>query len=176
MSALSNGNVVIFKDIQKRDKRAYLKAKAAQGYSPEALKQCADGWVTERWDGVPIIDTPSPQQTDRQMMWDELRGQAAKLLQIKNEQSAASPLPDSAPDDTKPEGKPALSQHIGEILAHPTTVRWLKRDEIERGVIAVMSGPRGSCKTASARRWVMHVAVNRSKNGNQCRQRSGTEN
>jgi hypothetical protein len=62
------------------------------------------------------------------------------------------------PED-KPKPLPALSQHIGDILAHPTTVRWLKRDEIERGVVAVMSGPRGSCKTASARRWVMHVAA-----------------
>lgn len=63
-----------------------------------------------------------------------------------------------APKPETPKAEP-LSRHIGDILAHPTTVRWLKRDEIERGVIAVLAGPRGSYKTAAKRRWGMHVAA-----------------
>ena len=69
--------------------------------------------------------------------------------------------PKADPFDDKPVASKAepLSRHIGDILAHPTTVRGLKRDEIERGVIAVLAGPRGSYKTAAKRRWGMHVAA-----------------
>jgi|ERR1700733_443511 len=54
---------------------------------------------------------------------------------------------------------PRLSRHIADILANPSTVRWLKRDEIEKGVIAVLAGPRGVGKSSQAENWYMHVCV-----------------
>jgi hypothetical protein len=38
-------------------------------------------------------------------------------------------------------------------------VEWLKRDEIERNVIAVLSGPRGAGKSAQAENWYMYTCV-----------------
>jgi AAA domain len=54
---------------------------------------------------------------------------------------------------------PRLSRHISDILANPSTVRWLKRDEIEKGVIAILAGPRGVGKSSQAENWYMHTCV-----------------
>ncbi len=70
--------------------------------------------------------------------------------------TAAAPLP-AGWLDIETNARP--SRHIAEILANPATVRWLKRNELERGVIAVMSGPRGSYKSALSLEWIGHVVV-----------------
>ena len=52
-----------------------------------------------------------------------------------------------------------ISRRIGELMRTPTCVMWLKRDEIEQGVIAVMAGPRGVYKSTVALHWIMYVCV-----------------
>lgn len=52
-----------------------------------------------------------------------------------------------------------MSKHIGEVLSRRSEVNWLKREEIERGVIAVMSGPRGSYKSSVSLNWIGHVCA-----------------
>jgi hypothetical protein len=162
MSALSNGNVISFKDYKAGLTPLELReAKAMLAMTPAERE--AD--LVKFRESQAALHGEA--QTARQEMWDELKIEAVKLAnerirQAFTEGAIAKPAPDDSWLDDAPKDKPApaLSQHIGEILAHPTTVRWLKRDEIERGVIAVISGPRGSCKTAAVRRWALHVAVN----------------
>lgn len=54
---------------------------------------------------------------------------------------------------------PTLARHISEVLSNPTKPRWLLRDELEWGVIAVVAGPRGTYKSFLAINWAMRVAV-----------------
>jgi KaiC/GvpD/RAD55 family RecA-like ATPase len=49
------------------------------------------------------------------------------------------------------------ARSISEILANPSTVRWLLRDTLERGVIAVIAGKRGSFKSFIALHWAMRT-------------------
>lgn len=52
-----------------------------------------------------------------------------------------------------------LARPLAEVLANPTQTRWLLRDELEQGVIALMAGPRGSYKSFKALHWAMRVAL-----------------
>lgn len=54
---------------------------------------------------------------------------------------------------------PRLAVTLAEKLANPTQPRWLLKDELERAVIALMVGPRGSFKSFNALHWTMRVAV-----------------
>lgn len=47
-----------------------------------------------------------------------------------------------------------ISQTLDQLLENPTKPRWLIRDQLERGVIAVMAGPRGSYKTTAVTHWI----------------------
>jgi hypothetical protein len=60
-----------------------------------------------------------------------------------------------------PEGEvtTSLARPLGEMLDNPTVPRWLLRDKLERAVIALMAGPRGSYKSFIALDWVMCVAA-----------------
>lgn len=51
------------------------------------------------------------------------------------------------------------ARHIGEIIATPTTVRWLIRDVLERSVIALLAGKRGSFKSFIAMDWALRTAL-----------------
>lgn len=51
------------------------------------------------------------------------------------------------------------ARHIGEIIAKPSRVRWLIRNELERGVIAVLAGKRGTFKSFVALHWAMRIAT-----------------
>jgi AAA domain-containing protein len=58
------------------------------------------------------------------------------------------------------DGKPVgLARRISDVLRNPTVPRWLIRDELERAVIAVMAGPRGSFKSFIALDWAMRCAT-----------------
>lgn len=59
-----------------------------------------------------------------------------------------------------PEPKVRRLRWLHEVLANPTTPRWLLDDVLEAGVIALISGPRGSFKSFVAIHWAMQVAVN----------------
>lgn len=56
-------------------------------------------------------------------------------------------------------GVVGLARRISDVLRNPTTPRWLIRDELERAVIAVMAGPRGSFKSFIALDWAMRCAT-----------------
>lgn len=98
---------------------------------------------------------------------NELPSYAAMVdLALADEAVAAaeahSEFQDLGPDLSMPEvpkPKNGLARKLDEVFRHPTEPRWLIRDEIERGVIAVMAGPRGSYKSFLALDWAMRVAV-----------------
>lgn len=52
-----------------------------------------------------------------------------------------------------------LARPLVDVLRTPTIPRWLLRDRLEHGVIALMAGPRGSYKSFIATDWSMEVAV-----------------
>jgi hypothetical protein len=57
-------------------------------------------------------------------------------------------------------GDPAgLARKIATVIRTPTIPRWLIKDVIERGVIAVMAGKRGSYKSFLALDWAMTCAL-----------------
>jgi hypothetical protein len=61
--------------------------------------------------------------------------------------------------ETPKAGAIALARRVSDVLRNPTLPRWLIRDELERGVIAVMAGPRGSYKSFIALDWAMRCAT-----------------
>jgi len=52
-----------------------------------------------------------------------------------------------------------LARHLSEVLSNPTTPSWLLRDIVEKGVIALIAGPRGSYKSFLALDWSMRCAL-----------------
>jgi len=52
-----------------------------------------------------------------------------------------------------------LAQPVSVLCETPTQTRWLIRNELERGVMALMAGPRGSYKSFKAIHWAMSCAV-----------------
>jgi len=80
----------------------------------------------------------------------------------------APPVPDTAVDTRRNAGSseaavaPAattLARKVVELLRNSTIPKWLIKDVIERGVIAVMAGKRGSYKSFLALDWAMQCAV-----------------
>jgi hypothetical protein len=66
-------------------------------------------------------------------------------------------IADAAPKEPE---TAVLARSLVDVLKSPSVPRWLLRDKIERGVIAVMAGPRGSYKSFIATDWGMQVAKN----------------
>lgn len=67
-----------------------------------------------------------------------------------------------APTDSSPpasSGAPALAQPLSYKLDNPTVPEWLIPDTLERGVIAVMAGQRGSYKSFLSLDWAMRIAT-----------------
>lgn len=62
------------------------------------------------------------------------------------------------PEETPP-AEGALARRISDVLSTPTAPDWLIADTIERGVIAILAGPRGSYKSFIALDWAMRTAV-----------------
>ncbi|HEX7041416.1 MAG TPA: AAA family ATPase, partial [Trueperaceae bacterium] len=64
---------------------------------------------------------------------------------------------------TEPEkiehGAEGLARRIRDVLDTPTNPEWLIEDVLERDVIAILAGPRGSYKSFLALDWSMRVAV-----------------
>lgn len=69
----------------------------------------------------------------------------------------AAPEVNSAP--TPASGAPALAHPLSYKLANPTVPEWLLPDLLERGVIAIMAGQRGSYKSFLALDMAMRVAL-----------------
>lgn len=56
------------------------------------------------------------------------------------------------------EKRARIIRRISEIFAAPSRPRWLIRDVLEEGVIALLAGPRGSYKSFIAAHWAMTIA------------------
>lgn len=64
-------------------------------------------------------------------------------------------------EDEKPEngGARAFARRLDHVLSTPTSPDWLIEDVIERGVIAILAGPRGSYKSFISLDWTMRVVT-----------------
>lgn len=56
-------------------------------------------------------------------------------------------------------GSHALARRICDVLSTPTTPSWLLEDVVERGIIGILAGPRGSYKSFIALDWAMRIAT-----------------
>lgn len=107
-------------------------------------------------DGVHVTDLPS----FRAMC--ALASEQPAILQIRADEDFEDLGPlteEQSLGETPKDGATALARRVSDVLRHPTSPRWLIRDELERGVIAVMAGPRGSYKSFIALDWAMRCAT-----------------
>jgi hypothetical protein len=108
-------------------------------------------------EGTPITEAPS---------YKAMCALAASLPEVQNAiaESEFSELGEVPADVEETTTKPSvvLARSIRDVLENPTSPRWLIRDELERAVIAVMAGPRGSYKSFKALDWAMRVATDTS--------------
>lgn len=58
-----------------------------------------------------------------------------------------------------PKAKPIVLRHVGEIVAEQREPEWLIHKIIERNVLAVIAGPRGTFKSFIALDWAMRMAL-----------------
>lgn len=65
----------------------------------------------------------------------------------------------NAVGSTTSESPIILARSLVDVLSTPSNPRWLLRDKLERGVIALMAGTRGSYKSFIALDWAMTVAT-----------------
>lgn len=101
---------------------------------------------------LPITEQPS-----YKAMCDFARGlPEIQAVEVAEAFEDLGPLPDTAAPEV-PAGP--LARPLSDVLAHPTFPRWLLEDELERGVIALMAGQRGSYKSFKALDWGMRVAL-----------------
>lgn len=99
--------------------------------------------VPKGWD---VADALGDQAFDLQALWEIV------------EQAAHLPSGGKILEQQQPARLTITARHISEIIATPTRVRWLIRDELERGVIAIMAGKRGTFKSFVAQHWAMRIA------------------
>lgn len=66
-------------------------------------------------------------------------------------------LGDAPPPTEAPTASKTLARPLKQVWAHPTTPRWLLRDCLEQGVMALIAGPRGSYKSFLALDWAMQI-------------------
>jgi hypothetical protein len=62
-------------------------------------------------------------------------------------------------DDPAPTAKPIVLRHIGDIVAEKRESQWLLHKIIERNVLAVIAGSRGTFKSFIALDWAMRMAL-----------------
>lgn len=76
----------------------------------------------------------------------------------ERDEGAGVPGQDAGGSEAKPTST-ILARQINDVLCNPTSPRWLIPNELERGVIAVMAGPRGVYKSFVALDWSMRIAT-----------------
>lgn len=108
----------------------------AQGCTVRHADLSKLGDLPEGWD---IADALGDKTFDLDALWSA----------IENAQPAAVETPAGA----------ITARHISDIIATPSRVRWLIRNELERGVIAVLAGKRGTFKSFVALHWSMRAAL-----------------
>lgn len=101
-------------------------------------------------------EKPITQHPSYKAMMAYIQTDVAVLTEAaKNEFEA---LPEVAEPETPEPGK-SLAKRLRDVLNSPTFPRWLIRNELERGVLAILAGPRGSYKSFKALDWAMRVAL-----------------
>lgn len=136
---LSGRDVTLVADNDEPGKKAMESLAAilsAQGCTVRHADLSRLGDLPEGWD---VADALGDKSFDLDALWNA----------IENAQHAAVETPAGA----------ITARHIGEIIAKPSRVRWLIRNEIERGVIAVLAGKRGTFKSFIALHWAMRIAT-----------------
>jgi len=104
----------------------------------------------------PITERPSY----REMVRLAMEQPELQAVSVANEFVDLGPLSTTAPNEAASSGSPVvLARPLVDVLSTPTIPRWLLRDKLERGVIALMAGPRGSYKSFIATDWGMEVAT-----------------
>lgn len=81
---------------------------------------------------------------------------------VANEFVDLGPLPDEQPTRSTPDNPGTsiiLARPLADVLKTPSSPRWLLRDKLERGVIALMAGPRGSYKSFIGTDWCLEIAT-----------------
>ncbi len=81
---------------------------------------------------------------------------------LANEFVDLGPVPSEQPTGAEPavpQTSLTLARPLVDVLSTPTLPRWLLRDKLERAVIALMAGTRGSYKSFIALDWAMTIAV-----------------
>lgn len=99
----------------------------------------------------PVTERPSFREMARLAAADPKVQRQAALAAFDDLGDAPVPVEAEKPTVT-------LAKPLSVILGSPTHPRWLIRDELERGVMALMAGPRGSYKSFKAIHWAMTVA------------------
>jgi hypothetical protein len=107
----------------------------------------------EAFTDVPITERPSFREMARLAAADPRVQREAALAAFEDLGPATDP-----PAVEKP-AVAALARPLSVVLTTPTHPRWLIRDELERGVMALMAGPRGSYKSFKALHWAMTCSV-----------------
>jgi hypothetical protein len=110
------------------------------------------GLDAEGFADAPVTERPSFREMARLAAEDPKVQREAALNAFDDLGPATEPPAAAAP-------VVALARPLSVVLTTPTHPRWLIRDELERGVVALMAGPRGSYKSFKALHWAMTVAV-----------------
>jgi hypothetical protein len=110
-------------------------------------------------EATPITERPSY----REMVKFAMEQPELRSAIVANEFVDLGPVPGEQPTGaSSAEQKTPLimARPLAEVLNNPTMPRWLLRDRLERAVIALMAGPRGSYKSFISTDWAMETAIN----------------
>jgi hypothetical protein len=116
---------------------------------------------TQESKALPITERPSYVA----MLQFALQQPELRTAAVADEFADLGPSPDF---DEQPTGASSaeqktpiiLARPLADVLNTPTMPRWLLRDRLERAVIALMAGPRGSYKSFISTDWAMEAAIN----------------
>lgn len=154
-SCLNGRNVILWPDNDGPGRDAVRSiAQCLQGvaasvrmFDPATLGKLPDGWDA--------ADAMADKNCDLQAIWDgltsapELKSEFVKVAQLEPLKEPGKGVKSLA----------VTARHISDIIATPSRVRWLIRKELERGVIAVLAGKRGTFKSFIAQHWAMRAAI-----------------
>lgn len=149
--------VVIYDDATKAHSHHDTDPARGQNNAFDLVRLHRFGWMDGDTDlDKSVTDRPSYREMCALVADDP----AVRAQRAQDEFEDLGPLP-AGEDAEPPAGASTLpmARRIDVVIQSPSRVRWLLRDEIERGVMALMVGPRGSYKSFHALHWAMRVAV-----------------
>lgn len=105
--------------------------------------------------GVPVTERPSY----RAMCGLALEQPEIRALSAASDFALIGGLGPLTEPEKIEHGSSGLARRIRDVLDTPTNPDWLIEDTLERAVIAILAGPRGSYKSFLALDWAMRVAL-----------------